>query len=121
LPDILVQIIKKHFVCRFVAVHVSQEVKCYSLVVQSHNIHVKIVTEFPQNTRKIHVEIGGNNFNKTLLLSLSLFPVAPTLEHRLSVKRFVSLQFLNPKTVGRTPWKGDQPVARLNIHRSTGT
>jgi hypothetical protein len=30
------------------------------------------------------------------VLSLSLFPVAPTLEHRASVKRFVSLQFLNP-------------------------
>jgi hypothetical protein len=28
------------------------------------------------------------------------------------VKRFVSLQFLNPKTVGRTPWAGDQPDAR---------
>jgi hypothetical protein len=36
-------------------------------------------------------------------LSLSLSPVAPTLEHRASVKRFVSLQFLNPKTDGRTP------------------
>jgi hypothetical protein len=45
-------------------------------------------------------------------LSLSLFPVAPNLEQRASVKRFVSLQFLNPKTVGRTPWIGDQPVAR---------
>jgi hypothetical protein len=30
------------------------------------------------------------------------------LEHRESVKHFVSLQFLNLKT----PWKGDQPVAR---------
>jgi hypothetical protein len=36
----------------------------------------------------------------TLSLSLSLSPVAPNLEHRASVKRFVSLQFLNPKTVG---------------------
>jgi hypothetical protein len=47
-----------------------------------------------------------------LSLSLSLFPVAPNLEHRASVKRFVSLQFLNPKTVGRAPWMGDQPIAR---------
>jgi hypothetical protein len=47
-----------------------------------------------------------------LALSLSLFPVASTLEHRASVKRFVSLQFLNPKTVGRTPWTGDQPIAK---------
>jgi hypothetical protein len=29
---------------------------------------------------------------------LSLSPAAPSLEHRASVKRFVSLQFLNPKT-----------------------
>jgi hypothetical protein len=36
----------------------------------------------------------------------SLVPVAPTLEHRASVKHFASLQFLNPKTVGRTPWTG---------------
>jgi hypothetical protein len=45
-------------------------------------------------------------------LSLSHFPVAPTLEHMASVKHFVSLQFLNPKTDGRTLWTGDQPVAR---------
>jgi hypothetical protein len=53
------------------------------------------------------------------------FPVAPTLEHWAPVKRFVSLQFLNPKTVGRTPWMGDRPVARplpiqtQNKHRKT--
>jgi hypothetical protein len=47
------------------------------------------------------------------------------LEHRASVKRFVSLQFLNPKTVGRIPWTGDQPIARplaiqtQNKHRQT--
>jgi hypothetical protein len=47
------------------------------------------------------------------LFSLSLFvPVAPTLKHRASVKRFVSLQFLNPKTVARIPRTGDQPVAK---------
>jgi hypothetical protein len=77
-----------------------------------------------------HVEIEGNlpalwalmqgpgrrtdrhDLHLSLSLSLSLSPVAPTLEYRASVKRFVSLQFLNPKTVGRTPWTGDQPVAR---------
>jgi hypothetical protein len=32
-----------------------------------------------------------------------LFLVAPNLEHSSSVKRFVSLQFLNPKRIGRTP------------------
>jgi hypothetical protein len=56
------------------------------------------------------------------MLSLSLFPVDPTLEHRASVKRFLSLHFLNPKTVGRTPWTGDQPVARpLPTQDSTNT
>jgi hypothetical protein len=31
-------------------------------------------------------------------------------------------QFLNPHTVGRAPWKGDQPVARpLPTHRTTRT
>jgi hypothetical protein len=52
-------------------------------------------------------------FNASMsCINLSLFPVAPTLEHSASVKLFVSLQFLNPKTVGRTPWTGDQAVAR---------
>jgi hypothetical protein len=48
-----------------------------------------------------------------LHLSLSLFLVAPTLEHRASVKRFVSFQFLNHKTVGRTPWMGVFVKARV--------
>jgi hypothetical protein len=37
-------------------------------------------------------------------VSLSVSPVAPTLEHRASVKRFVSLQFLNPQSVGLLGW-----------------
>jgi hypothetical protein len=41
-----------------------------------------------------------------------IFPVAPTLENRASVKRFLSLQFLNPKTAGIASWTGDQPVAK---------
>jgi hypothetical protein len=41
--------------------------------------------------------------------SLFLFPVALTLDQRASMKRAVSLQFLNPKTVDMTPWTGDQP------------
>jgi hypothetical protein len=48
----------------------------------------------------------------SLSLSLSLFPVAPTLEHGTSVEHFISLQFLNAKTVTRTSWMGDQRVAR---------
>jgi hypothetical protein len=33
---------------------------------------------------------------------VSLSPIAPTLKYKTSVKRFVSLQFLNPERVGRT-------------------
>jgi hypothetical protein len=45
-------------------------------------------------------------------ISLSLLPVTPNLEHMVSSKRIVSRQFINPKTVGRTHWTGDQPVAK---------
>jgi hypothetical protein len=44
---------------------------------------------------------------------LLFFSCCSHLEHRASVKLFVSLQFLNPKTVGMAPWTGEQPVARL--------
>jgi hypothetical protein len=44
--------------------------------------------------------------------TISLFPLAPNLELRTTVKRFVSLRFLNRKTVSRTPWMGDQPISR---------
>jgi hypothetical protein len=47
----------------------------------------------------------------SLSLSLSLL-LLPLGEHRASVKRFVSLQFLNPKRIGRTSVSGDQPVTR---------
>jgi hypothetical protein len=73
-------------------------------------------------------EAGDNYIMRNLIIctfstySLSLFPVVPTLEHTASVKRFVSLQFLNSKTVGRSPWTGDQRNTRLlhtqdNINR----
>jgi hypothetical protein len=59
-------------------------------------------------------------YTSNLIDSLSLFPVALTLGRTASVKRFVSLQFLNRNTVGRIPWTGDQPVARpLTAHRTT--
>jgi hypothetical protein len=45
--------------------------------------------------------------------SVSLSLVAPTLEHVASVNRSDSLQFLNRRSAGRTPWTGgSQPVAR---------
>jgi hypothetical protein len=46
-----------------------------------------------------------------LLSSCSSFS-APTSERTASVKRFVSLQFIDPKTVGRSPWTGDKPIAK---------
>jgi hypothetical protein len=45
------------------------------------------------------------------LIHSFIFLLLP-LEHTASVKRFGSLQFLNFYIVGRTPWTGDQPVAR---------
>jgi hypothetical protein len=60
-----------------------------------------------------------------LSLFLSLFPYAPTSKHRAYVKRFVSLQFFNPKTVCRIPWMGNQLISRplrtqtQNKHRQT--
>jgi hypothetical protein len=55
-------------------------------------------------------------------IAVSLFPVAPTLEHRASVKGLASLQFLNPKTVGRTAWtEGISPSQGRCLHRTTQT
>jgi hypothetical protein len=51
------------------------------------------------------------------MFSPSLFPVASTVGHKASVKRFVSLQFHNPKTVGRAPWTGDQPAQGRYLHK----
>jgi hypothetical protein len=75
--------------------------------------------------KKLYFSFAIGHISSSFSLSLSLFPVAPTLEHRTSVKRLVSLQYLNPKTVGKTPWTGDQPIARLlptqtqNKHKQT--
>jgi hypothetical protein len=41
------------------------------------------------------------------------------LQHRASVKCFVSLQSLNHKTVGRTPWTGISPLQDRYLHRTT--
>jgi hypothetical protein len=44
------------------------------------------------------IESGGHSLSVSLSVSVSLslsLLVAPTLEHRASVKRFVSLEFLN--------------------------
>jgi hypothetical protein len=65
-----------------------------------------------QNSR-IFIFLSVQSWNN--LLSLS--PVAPTLEHRASMKRFVSLEFLNPKTVGRTPWTAISTSQGLYLHK----
>jgi hypothetical protein len=50
---------------------------------------------------------------KTNQMLISLFVSRCShLEHRASVKSFVSLQVLTPKTVGRAPWIADEPIAR---------
>jgi hypothetical protein len=61
--------------------------------------------------KKILSEVSNEEILCETSLSLSL-SYCSHLEHGAYVKRFVSLQFLNPKTIGRTPWTGDQPVAR---------
>jgi hypothetical protein len=64
-----------------------------------------------------HVKFGTETDHTLLSLSRACFlflPVAPNLEQRASVKRFVSLQFLNP----RSPWTGDPPNAR-QLHKQT--
>jgi hypothetical protein len=68
----------------------------------------------------VSLKIEGLEESQSVSLSS---PVVPTLEHRASVKCFVSLQFLNPKTVGRTPRTlGDQLVARpLSTQDNTNT
>jgi hypothetical protein len=51
---------------------------------------------------------GESSGTSTLLGLFSLFSRCSHLEHRASVKRFVSLQFLNPKMVG-IPGQGMSP------------
>jgi hypothetical protein len=52
---------------------------------------------------------------------LSLFPVAPTFEHRASVKRFVSFRFHNPKTALGILGRLISPSQRRYLHRTTQT
>jgi hypothetical protein len=54
-------------------------------------------------------------------LSLTLFPVAPTLKHSASVKRFVSLQFLDLKEMVGLLWRGISLSQGLYMHRATQT
>jgi hypothetical protein len=85
---------------------VQNEGYCLKLYHERFLLHVSV-----QSSDDIHYS-GFRQHNLRTDISLFLFPVAPTFEYRASVKRFVSLQFLNPKTVGGSPWTGDQPIAR---------
>jgi hypothetical protein len=82
----------------------------------SVNLHQTTLRHIPEDSflnilSRVLMTIDGVRIGNWIYWPLTI-PVAPTLEHWASVKRFVSLQFLNPKRVGRTPWTGDQPVAR---------
>jgi hypothetical protein len=94
----------------------------------------KLIHEVPQHTifsrhlivpsqNQIYLSALCSQIPYSSIQNLSVvFPVVPTLEHKASVKCFVSLHFLNPKTVGRTPWTRHQPVARLlPTYRTTET
>jgi hypothetical protein len=56
-------------------------------------------------------------FPGLLSISLSFSPVAPTLDHRASLKHFVSLQFLNPKTISRTFGRDISPSQGHCLHK----
>jgi hypothetical protein len=64
-------------------------------------LHVKLPGT--KNWLKFFLTYTRHESHNTLSPSLFFFPVAATLEHRAFVKCFLSLQFLNPKTVFRTP------------------
>jgi hypothetical protein len=54
-------------------------------------------------------------------LSLSLSPVAPSLEHRAFVKFFISLQFFNPKTAVELLRRGISSSQSRFLHRRKQT
>jgi hypothetical protein len=56
-----------------------------------------------------------------LFIFIHSYSCCSHLEHRTSVKRFVSLKFLNLWAVGRTPWTGISPSQGRYLHRTTQT
>jgi hypothetical protein len=70
----------------------------------------------------IHLSIIHWSTDPSIHPSIHISSCCSHLEHGASVKSFVSLQFLNPKTVGRPPWTENQPDARsLPIQSNTNT
>jgi hypothetical protein len=59
--------------------------------------------KLPEETLEINRYSKIERIYHRIIYTLSLLPFVSTLEHRTSVKRFISLQFLDFKTVGRTP------------------
>jgi hypothetical protein len=69
----------------------------------SCNYFLYLLKENPSNTGESKACSQAQVFSQEFITRmtafkyfLSLFPVAPNLDHSASVKRFVSLQFLNP-------------------------
>jgi hypothetical protein len=85
--------------------------------IHSHKCPCSVKYESLERGYRRHMSSNRPGFGSPNVLCLSVSPVAPTLEHRASVKRFVSLQFLNPKTVGRTPWTGISPSQGRYLHK----
>jgi hypothetical protein len=82
---------------------------CDRIINTLTNVTASFVCTNFQNRRNVCIL---NTVTHTHTHTLSLFHVAPTLESGASLKRFVSLPFLNPKAIGSSPLTGDQPVAR---------
>jgi hypothetical protein len=60
-----------------------------------------------------------NSLHSSAQLCTLPFSCYSNLEHRASLKRFVQLQFLNPKTVGRPLGWGICPTQGRYLHRKT--
>jgi hypothetical protein len=79
-------------------------------------VSAKIRNKHPSSRIRVYNCINLPCPESCLSVFVPLLPVALTLEHRASVKRFVTLQFLI--LVGRTSWTGNQPIARaLPAHK----
>jgi hypothetical protein len=112
---------------------IRDQLNCTSAQVEHNSVLRMLKRSYVGHLRfKSRPDNGQVAYKSVLSISASLslppsvsFPhscVATTLEHRASVKWFVSLQFLNPKTVGKTPWTGDQHFARpLPTQNNTNT
>jgi hypothetical protein len=78
---------------------------------------------FKRHAKSPNSLIVDNNKTKFHIYPLvCLYSCCSHSENMASLKRFVSIQFLNRKAVDRTPWMVDQPVARLlNTQDNTNT